>query len=64
MVASFLTLLALQTAATVNGMVGGQYSVVAETNVLGENYVELVLEILAVPAILWASRRFVVETLG
>ena len=62
MVVSFLILLMLQLASTESGIANGQFSVLVETNVYGENYLELALEILAIPAVLWTFRQFVAES--
>ncbi|MDA4134492.1 MAG: hypothetical protein OK441_02870 [Thaumarchaeota archaeon] len=57
MVAALVTILVILVSATVNGMVDGNYSVVVVTNDYGENFVELGLMILAIPAILSTARR-------
>jgi hypothetical protein len=53
----------LQVASTVSGIIDGQFSVLVVTNIHGENYIELALEILAVPAVVWTCRQIAAETL-
>ncbi len=61
MATSFIMVLATQTVASLSGLSDGQYSVLVATNGYGENFLELVLEILAVPAVVSALHRYVTE---
>jgi hypothetical protein len=62
MVTSFFALLVVQASSTMNGLVDGQYSVLVATNVYGENYIELALEVLAIPAVISTWRRVCSQT--
>lgn len=61
MVASFLLVFAIQLSSTANGLLDGQYSVLMSTNIYGENFAELGLEILAIPAVISTCRRFLAQ---
>jgi len=57
MIAALITILVILFSATINGMVDGNYSVLVVTNRYDENFVELGLMILALPATIVAARR-------
>jgi hypothetical protein len=58
---SFILIVTIQGAATAQGLSDGQYSVLVVTNTYRENFLELALEVMAIPAIVMSWRRLVSE---
>ena len=56
-IASFLTVLLIQVYATFAGLSGGGYGVVISTDSAGENYLELVVELLTIPGAVLLFKR-------
>ena len=53
MLSSFLAVMLVQVISTASGLNGGSYGLIIQTNSLGENYMELALEVAALPGAIY-----------